>query len=107
MPDLFIVLISIGSDIIAVEAGTTRSVVLQGDNLETGAGRGAWLGGDHPSEPGDAPRPHVVVLRAHGHQVLLGQRHSRHRGPTYRISLIIKLLRIETSAVQCSYYEDP
>ena len=65
MTDLFIVLIPIGSDIIAVSAGPTGSVVLQGDNLETGAGRGAWLGGDHPSEPGDAPRPYVVVLRAH------------------------------------------
>ena len=78
---LFIVLITIGSDIIAVAAGTTGSVVLQGDNLETGAGCGAWLGGDHPPEPGDGPRPHVVVLRAHRHQVLLGQSHSRHRGP--------------------------
>ena len=71
MPDLFIVLISIGSDIITVGTGSTWSVVLQGYNLETCAGRGAWLGGDHPSEPGDAPGPHVVVLGAHGHQVLL------------------------------------
>lgn len=41
--------------------------LLQRQYFEGGQGGGAWLGGDHPSEPGHRPRPNVVVVRAHWH----------------------------------------
>jgi hypothetical protein len=56
--------------------------------FEAGEGRGAGLGGDHAAEAGDAPGPHVVVLGADGHQVLLRQRHFSHRGPEAEIILL-------------------
>lgn len=39
--------------------------VFQAQDLEGGERRGSRLGGDHPSEPCDRPRPHVIVVSAH------------------------------------------
>lgn len=36
--------------------------VVQAQDLEGCQRRGSRLGGDHPSEPGHRPRPHVVVV---------------------------------------------
>ena len=68
---LFIILITVRTNVIPMAAGQAGQVFLQGNNLEAGQWGGAWLGGDHPPEPRHVPGPHVVVLRTHGHQVLL------------------------------------
>ena len=48
---LFVVLVAIGTDIVAVDGGA-RALVLQGNDLEAGQRRGARLRRYHPTEPG-------------------------------------------------------
>ena len=79
--NLFIILITVWSNIITMAAGQAGQVLLQGDNLEAGQWGGAGLGGDHPPEPRHVPCPHMVILRTHRHQVLLRQSYLGYRRP--------------------------
>ena len=54
-------------------------LLLQTDNLEGGHRGRSGLRGDHAPEARHAPRAHVVVLAAHGHEELLRELHARDR----------------------------
>lgn len=51
-----------GTDLRPGAAAAVSVHVVQAEDLEGGERRGARLGGDHPSEPGHRPRPHVIVV---------------------------------------------
>lgn len=52
------------TDLGASAAASVSVHVVQAQDLEGAEGCGSRLGGDHPSEPGHRPRPHVVVVSA-------------------------------------------
>lgn len=54
----------VATDLGASAAASVSVHVVQAQDLEGAEGRGSRLGGDHPSEPGHRPRPHVVVVGA-------------------------------------------
>lgn len=89
---LFVVLLPERTAVVGGCVADGRFHRLQGHYLKGRLRRGARLGGQHPSEPGHAPAPHVVVLATHRHQIFFRQRHLQRVSLAFRRAHKLELL---------------